>query len=119
MKVIVALLLSNDLLVDIFKYYDRRQLAKLEAICRRFHGIVFQFFNKRPFLVLELECHLDEKRSRFSKVLSAPDTEDENCAEMVYILFISQNFLWNCDAETIFQSLGTEQSGVKIWKTGA
>ena len=93
MKVIVALLLSNDLLVDIFKYYDRRQLAKLEAICRRFYGIVFQFFNERPFLVLELECHLNEKRSRFSKILSAIDTEDENCTEMVYILFISQNLL--------------------------
>ena len=68
-------LICNDVLVDVFNFYGRRQLAQLERVCRRFNQIVVRFFNEAPFLILALECYVDEKSSRFSKILSSSDIE--------------------------------------------
>lgn len=75
-KVKVAFLICKDVLVDIFDFCDRRELANLEKICRLFHGIVVRFFNEAPFLILAMECHTRQKSSRFNRILSSSDIEN-------------------------------------------
>ena len=88
-KVKVALLICNDVLVQVFDCFDRRQLAKLEAICRRFRRIVVGCFNAAPFLVFGLECYVKEKPNCFSKMLSSPDAEEENGGKFELVVSIS------------------------------
>ena len=73
----VAFLICNDVLVDVLYFFGRRQLAKVERLCRRFHRIIVRCFNEAPFLFFEMECHIREESRRFSKILSSPDTEHE------------------------------------------
>ena len=85
----VAFLICNDVLIEVLSYFDRRQLTKVERLCRRFHRIVVRYFNEAPFLFFEIECHIKEKSRRFSKILSSPDTEEEHWP---FVVFIS---VWN------------------------
>ena len=75
-KAKVAFLICYDVLVDVFNFFDRRQLAKLEEVCDRFNSVV-ERFNERPFLILELECRAKVDYDIFSKVLSDP--QDIKC----------------------------------------
>ena len=78
-KVKVAFLICNDVLVDVFNFFDRRHLAKLEKVCFRFHAIVDKCFNERPFLILELLCYAEgnsEDYFNFSNVLYSEDIEN-------------------------------------------
>ena len=84
-KVKVAFLICNDVLIEVLAYFDRRQLAKLEWVCRRFHRIVVRCFNEAPFLFFEMECHMREESRRFSKILSSPDTEEKYLSMMMVI----------------------------------
>ena len=73
----VAFLVCNDVLIEVLNYFDRQQLTKAEGLCRRFHRIVVRYFNEAPFLFFEMECYVREEASRFSKILSSPDIDDE------------------------------------------
>ena len=75
-KAKVAFLICDDVLVDVFNFFDRRQLVKLEEVCFRFQAIV-NCFNERPFLILKLECRAKVDYNSFSKVLSNP--QDIKC----------------------------------------
>ena len=81
----VAFLICNDVLIEVLSYFDRRQLSKLEWTCRRFHRIVVRCFNKRPFLLFEMECHMREESRHFSKILSSSDTEEK------YLMMVINN----------------------------
>ena len=63
------------MLIDVFNFFNRRQIAVLEKVCRRYRRIFERCFVERPFLILELECHAQEKSNRFSKTLSSPDID--------------------------------------------
>ena len=73
------------MLIEVLSYFDRRQLAKLEGLCRRFHRIVVRCFNEAPFLFFEVECYVKEESRLFSKIFSSPDTEEEHWPFMVFI----------------------------------
>ena len=75
-KAKVAFLICYDVLVDVFNFFDRRQLAKLEEVCDRFNSVV-ERFNERPFLILELQCRAKVDYDIFNKVLSDP--QDIKC----------------------------------------
>lgn len=47
--------LCCDVLVEALFSGDRCQLTKLERVGRRFHRIIENFFNQRPFLLFGLE----------------------------------------------------------------
>ena len=87
-KVKVAFLICNDVLVEVLRYFDRRQLAKVERLCRRFHRIVVRCFNEAPILFFEVGCHIKEKSRRFSKIFSSPDTEEEYCRHLLVFIFV-------------------------------
>ena len=78
-------LISNDVLIEVLSYFDRRQLTKLELACRRFHRIVERYFSETLLLFFEMECYVKVEPQRFSKIFSSPDTEEEHCQEMVFI----------------------------------
>ena len=71
----MALLICNDVLIDVFNFYDRRQIAVLETVCRRYRQLIVRYFSDAPFLILKLECHLQQNSSCFSAMLSSPDIE--------------------------------------------
>ena len=76
------------MLVQVFDCFDRRQLAKLEGICRRFRRIVVGCFNAAPFLVFGLKCYVKEEPKRFSKILSSPDAEEESGGKFELVIYI-------------------------------
>ena len=75
-KAKVAFLICYDVLVDIFNFFDRGQLAKLEEVCDRFNSVV-ERFDERPFLILEFECCAKVDYDIFNKVFSDP--QDIKC----------------------------------------
>ena len=80
----VAFLISDDVLVEVLSYFDRRQLTKFEWACRRFHLIVVRYFNEAPFLFFEMDCYLNVANSarllrQFSKFFTSPYTGEDYC----------------------------------------
>ena len=67
-------MISDDVLVEVLSYFDRRQLTKFELACRRFHWIVVRCFNEAPFLVFEMDCYVNAELRQFSKIFTSPDT---------------------------------------------
>ena len=49
--------LCQDVLVEVLHYGTRRQLTKLERHGRRFHCVIENFFEQKPFLRLSIEIN--------------------------------------------------------------
>ena len=47
--------LCSDVFLDVFRWGNRRQLAALEKIGRRFHWQIDGFFKEAPFLCIDLD----------------------------------------------------------------
>ena len=99
----VAFLICNEVLVEVLSYFDRRQLAKLERACRRFHRIVVRYFNDAPFLFFEMECYVREESRRFNKILSSTDTEEEDCLPSVVFICV-WNLISKCMSKNTFET---------------
>ena len=46
--------LCHDVVFEVLSFGNRRQLTKLERVGRRFHRIAENYFDKAPFLLLNL-----------------------------------------------------------------
>ena len=79
----VAFLICDDVLIEVLNYFDRRQLAKLEWVCRRLHLIVVRCFNEAPFLFFAMECHMREASGRFSRIRFSKSEEEYFSTMMV------------------------------------
>ena len=51
------LIFCSDVLFEVFQFGDRRRLTKMEGVGRRFHHFVKNWFDKVPFLRLDIELN--------------------------------------------------------------
>ena len=60
-KYAVLLSLPNEVLFDVFKFLNRRQLTNLERVCPRFHRIISDHIGETPFLRLDIGFWFDAR----------------------------------------------------------
>ena len=82
-------MISDDVLVEVLSYFDRRQLTKFELACRSFHRIVVRYFNEAPFLFFEMDCYVKAELRQFSKIFSTSPYTGEDYWKFESEVFIS------------------------------
>lgn len=65
--------LCGDVILEILNCGNRLQLVKLELVGRRFHWMVENFFDRRPFLRLSLKIDCRFVVLIFVKIIQVPD----------------------------------------------